>query len=269
MRSKSALVLLFTIFSLGAADAESIGFTPERIYIELRTASNLSRSGNRIRDLERAQNDPFTGAKFGYTTYLYGNASEIQANILANAAAPKLKLRSYEYEFLFEYALTPHVGLGFSLVDQGLNVRNIRSNVSANQAVLLLLSSVHNSSTSASYTQSLIQLELLDPLLHYNREPYIHATSVNFQFRYHLLEQSIVDPYVGLCFGLAYESVLPAYGIRPGVSAGVRFFAGDVTLGLEFARTMLQTGRQSSIPIPPRYSLNESRAIFSVGLRLE
>ncbi|MCE9596933.1 MAG: hypothetical protein K8S54_03110 [Spirochaetia bacterium] len=269
MQAKSALILLLGLLSMVELQAEQVGFVPERIYVELRSSKDLSRSGNRIRDLERGQNDPFTGAKFGYTTYLYGNATEIQTNMLANAAAPELKLNSYEYEFLFEYALTSHIGLGFSLADQGLNVRNIRSNISADQSVLLLLSSAYPSSTSTGYTQALIQLELLDPLLHYKREPYIHATSANFQFRYHFVENSTIDPYAGLSFGLAYEYQLPAYGIRPGFCAGVRLFAGDVMFGLELARTMLQTGRQSSIPIPPRYALNESKAIVSIGLRLE
>jgi len=252
--------------------AEAIGFSEGTLNLELRGSEVLNRSGSVVRTLARGQNDPFTGGPIGYTTLLYGSSNDIAANALANAAAPELKYVSHQSEFLFEYGYSSNFGLGFSLIDESLSLKNVRSNVSANQVVLFALSSIYpagSSGNSPGYNAALIQLELLDPLVHMNRSPYIHATTLNFHTRFHLLSRSRFDPYAALAIGFGLESKLPTYVLRPGVAAGIRFFLGQTTLGFELSRYSLQLGRQSDLPFPAYRELWGTAATASIGIKID
>jgi hypothetical protein len=196
-----------------------------QLSISLSRGEGLGPSGSIVHDLEKRQNDAFTGGKYGYTTFLRGNSDQLLRNAAANAAAPDLSYQSMQTRFAFEYGSSDLVGIGFSIVDQKLNVRGIRSNVSSEPATLLLLSTLYPSSSSAAYNQALIDMELLDPLVRTNALPFVHATSLNALLRIHPMD-GILDPYGAFRWDLRANgspprtpgvlSQLLAFGFMPG-----------------------------------------------------
>lgn len=259
------LPVLVCLLANGAVLAE--GRTGQ-LSISLSRGEGLGPSGSIIRDLEKRQNDAFTGGKYGYTTFLRGNSEELLRNAAANAAAPDLTWQSSQIRFAFEYGLSDLVGIGFGIADQRLNVRNIRSNISSEPATLLLLSTLYPSSSSAAYNQALIDIELLDPLIHTNALPYAHATSLNAMARLHPLSGAF-DPYAGLSFGLAREWQSPAYAWRIEPALGLRIHTGRFFAELELTYTMLLPGRKGAWPLPPEKKWNESFLQLGAGLMLD
>lgn len=257
------LVLLFVAHSAFADDRSG------QLSISLSQGRGLGPSGSIVRDLERGQNDGFTGGRYGYTTFLRGNSDQLLRNGLANAAAPDLSFQSSQTRFLFEYGFSSLIGLGFSIADQRLNVRNIRSNLSSDPAVLLLLSSLYPATAaSAAYNQALIDLELADPLVHTNALPYVHATSINAVARLHPLSGTF-DPYAGVSLGLAREWQSPTYAWRVEPAMGVRINMGQFFAEAELTFTMLLPGRKGSVPLPPKKKWNESFLQLGAGARID
>lgn len=262
MRRFLSLVLFF---AQGVLYAEG---RSGQLWLSAATGSGFGPAGSMVRDLEKRQNDAFTGGPFGYTTFLRGNSEQVLWNAAANASAPDLSYRSSQSRLVFEYGFNELAGIGFSIVDQRLNVRNLRSNISSDPSVLLLLSSVYSSSSSPAYNQALIQLELADPLLRSNALPYAHATSVNAVGRIHPLDGA-VDPYAGLSIGLAREWQLPTYAWRLEPAVGLRVHISRFFVEAELTYTMLLPGRKGAWPIPPKKRWNESFAQLGAGFRID
>lgn len=262
MRQKALLLLPALLW------AQTMRAETGQMYVSASYGRAQSRSGNAVRDLDKGQNDAFTGGRFGYTTFLRGSSDQIQWNALANAAAPDLKMSGSQARFAFEYALNSFAGFGFTIADQRWNVRGIRSNISSDPSVLLLLSSVFQSSSSQAYNQALIGLELLDPLVTSNALPYWHATSINALGRLHPLE-GMFDPYAGLSIGLAREWISPSYAWRVEPALGVRIHTGRFFAEVEASYSMLFAGRKGSIPLPPRRRLNEFFLQAGAGVRVD
>jgi hypothetical protein len=239
-----------------------------QLSISLSRGEGLGPSGSIVHDLEKRQNDAFTGGKYGYTTFLRGNSDQLLRNAAANAAAPDLSYQSMQTRFAFEYGSSDLVGIGFSIVDQKLNVRGIRSNVSSEPATLLLLSTLYPSSSSAAYNQALIDMELLDPLVRTNALPYVHATSLNALLRIHPMD-GILDPYGGLSVGLAREWQSPTYAWRLEPALGIRIHAGRIFAEAELTYTMLFPGRKGAWPLPPKKQWNEGFLQLGVGAQLD
>lgn len=239
-----------------------------QLWLSAATGGGFGPSGSMVRDLEKRQNDPFTGGRFGYTTFLRGNSEQVLWNAAANASAPALSYQSSQSRLVFEYGLGELAGIGFSIVDQRLNVRNMRSNISSDPAVLLLLSSIYASSSSPAYNQALIQLELADPLVRSNALPYTHATSVNALGRIHPLSGAF-DPYAGLSLGLAREWQLPTYAWRLEPAVGLRVHMGRFFVEAELTYTMILPGRKGAWPIPPKKRWNESFVQMGAGFRVD
>ncbi|HMU82550.1 MAG TPA: hypothetical protein PKE49_16145 [Leptospiraceae bacterium] len=257
------------VFASCAVLAETpAGFHEDGIYLDLRGGQVWKRSGSVMRDLENGQKDSFTGQEFGYTTFLRGNSDQIIANAAANSSAPDLSITSRNLGFGFEYGLFNYLGIGFSILDERMNVRNIRSNISSDQTTLVALATAYPSASSAAYNQALINLEFLDPTVRVNRLPYLHATTVNFQMRFHPLNGTL-DPYAGFSLGIGRESQLPTNVLRPALHAGLRVLTRSVYTGIELEMSFLEMGRKGTLPIPPHKQLTQTQFNIYAGLPLE
>ncbi len=269
MKRAWTIWFLCVLFPAGRALlADPEGFAPGNLFLDARGGIVFSRSGSVVRDLDRGQNDAFTGQKFGYTTFLRGNSDQINANIAANAAAPDLSLQSRNIGLGFEYGLSDLFGIGFSVLDERLNVRNIRSNLSSDQITLAALTLAFPSASSAAYNNALIQLELLDPTIRTNRLPYLHSTTANAVFRVHPFD-GMIDPYAGVSLGFGREFQTPTFVWRPALNAGLRVLTQKFYTGIELEQSFLQLGRSGSLPIPPKAQFNQTQLFVYAGLRLD